>query len=122
MTTERGVLELVADCRLRAATDLLRHTWDPVVLAALSETPRRRHHLRVRIGGISDKSLTASLRRLVANGLVERQRYAESPPRTDYVLTPLGASFRNGPLAVLGRWIADHGDDLLAVQEGRGDP
>ncbi len=47
--------ELIADCRLRAATDLFAHTWDPVVLAALRPGPRRRRELRAAIGGMSDK-------------------------------------------------------------------
>lgn len=57
--------EMVADCRLRAATDLLAHTWDPVILSALDTGPRRRTDLRTAIGGISDKALTEALRRLL---------------------------------------------------------
>jgi DNA-binding HxlR family transcriptional regulator len=65
--------ELVADCRLRAATDLFAHTWDPVTLAALQTGPRRRRELRYAIGGISDKVLTETLHRLLANGLINRR-------------------------------------------------
>jgi DNA-binding HxlR family transcriptional regulator len=110
--------ELVADCRLRAATDLFAHTWDPVVLAALRAGPRRRHELRAAIGGISDKVLTDSLHRLFANGLVERHAYAEAPPRVDYALTGLGQSLVEGPMTALGRWAVEHGDELLEAQEG----
>lgn len=108
---------LVADCRVRAATDLFAHTWDPVVLAALSEGPLRRHHLRDQIGGISDKSVTESLQRLCSNGLVHRRTYAEAPPRVDYALTELGMTLVDGPMASLGAWITEHGDELLAAQE-----
>src|SRR5690606_20683154 len=72
MTHDAHCYELVADCRLRAATDLFAHMWDPVVLAALRTGPRRRRELRAAIGGISDKVLTDALRRLLANGLIER--------------------------------------------------
>ena len=58
----------VADCRVRAVTDLLTHTWDPVVLMALRYGGRRRRELLADIGGISDKALTQSLRRLMDNG------------------------------------------------------
>lgn len=109
--------DLVADCRLRAATDLFAHTWDPVVLAALHDGPRRRRELRDAIGGIRDKTLTESLRRLLANGLITRRTYAEAPPRVEYALTPLGRSLADGPMRALGRWITDHGDELLAAQE-----
>ncbi|TMR96354.1 helix-turn-helix transcriptional regulator [Nonomuraea basaltis] len=112
--------ELVADCRLRAAIDLFAHTWDPVVLAALRSGPRRRHQLRAAIGGMSDKVLTDALHRLLANGLIKRATYAEAPPRVDYSLTGLGESLVDGPMKALGRWILEHGDDLLDAQESAG--
>ncbi len=109
--------EWVADCRLRAATDLFTHTWDPVVLMALHEGPRRRRELRAAIGGISDKALTDALRRLLDNGLVARRAHAEAPPRVEYLLTDLGRSLFDGPLRALGRWTTEHADELLAAQE-----
>ncbi|MDX2605958.1 helix-turn-helix domain-containing protein [Streptomyces caniscabiei] len=109
--------ELVADCRLRAATDLFGHTWDPVVLAALRPGPLRRRELHAAIGGISDKVLTDSLHRLLASGLIERRAYAEAPPRVDYALTGLGRSLVEGPMMALGRWAIEHGDELLEAQE-----
>jgi DNA-binding HxlR family transcriptional regulator len=110
--------ELVADCRLRAATDLFAHTWDPVVIAALRPGPLRRHELRASIGGISDKVLTETLRRLTGHGLIARHAHAEAPPRVDYALTRLGQGFADGPMRALGRWITDYGDELLDAQEG----
>lgn len=109
--------EMVADCRLRAATDLLAHTWDPVILSALDTGPRRRTDLRTAIGGISDKALTEALRRLLTGGLVERREYAEAPPRVEYTVTPLGRTFLDGPMRALARWIADHGDALAAAMD-----
>ncbi|CNG70809.1 Putative transcriptional regulator [Mycobacterium tuberculosis] len=114
---EAHCYELVADCRLRAATDLFAHTWDPVVLAALRPGPRRRRELRAAIGGISDKVLTDTLRRLLANGLVSRHPHAEAPPRVEYGLTALGQSLVDGPMEALGRWTIEYGDELLDAQE-----
>jgi DNA-binding HxlR family transcriptional regulator len=114
---EAHCYELVADCRLRAATDLFAHTWDPVVLAALRSRPYRRRELRTAIGGISDKVLTETLHRLLANGLVDRRAYVAAPPRVDYSLTELGESLVDGPMKALGRWILEHGDELLDAQE-----
>ncbi|MFJ2257739.1 winged helix-turn-helix transcriptional regulator [Streptomyces sp. NPDC087844] len=111
--------ELVADCRLRAAADLFAHTWDPVVLAALRSGPCRRRDLRAAIGGISDKVLTDTVRRLLANGLVDRRAHAEAPPRVEYALTGLGLSLVEGPMAALGRWVTEHGDELLEAQEAQ---
>lgn len=107
----------LVDCQLRAATELLTHIWDPLVLAALHTGPRRRSDLLAETGGMSDKVLTDSLRRLLANGLVERHSYPAAPPRVEYRLSPLGASLLDGPLRELGRWITEHGAELLAAQE-----
>jgi DNA-binding HxlR family transcriptional regulator len=109
--------ELVADCRLRAATDLFLHTWDPVVLAALRLGPRRRLELRAAIGSMSDKVLTDALRRLLAHGLVCRRTYAEAPPRVEYALTSLGESLVDGPMNALGNWTLEHGKELLEAEE-----
>jgi DNA-binding HxlR family transcriptional regulator len=111
----------VADCRLRAATELFAHTWDPVVLAALRPGPLRRRELRIMIGGISDKGLTEALHRLLGYGLIGRKHYPQAPPRVDYALTPLGQSLLDGPMRALGDWITEHGEELLEGQDGDAD-
>jgi DNA-binding HxlR family transcriptional regulator len=111
--------QFVADCRLRTATDLFTHVWDPVVMAALTAGPHRRRALRATIGGISDKSLTEALERLVDSGLVDRRSYAEAPPRVDCALTALGRTFADGPMRALAEWVVKHGDELVEAQEQR---
>jgi DNA-binding HxlR family transcriptional regulator len=116
-TSQGHCNELVADCRLRAATDLFAHTWDPVVIAALGPGPQRRRELRAAIGGISDKALTEALHRLLGYGLITRHEYAEAPPRIKYALTALGQSLAEGPMSAMGRWITAYGDELLDAQD-----
>ena len=106
----------VADCQIRAATDLFLHTWNPVVLAALAQRPLRRGALRSAIGGISDKVLTETLHRLGGSGLIER-RAAPVGRAVEYALTPLGRSLFDGPLQALGAWAAEHGEELLDAQD-----
>lgn len=107
----------VADCRVRLAADLFAHTWNPVVLLALRTGPRRRRELRDAIGGISDKVLTDTLRRLEGAGLVARTAYAEAPPRVDYALTELGRSLVDGPIAALATWTLERGEALATARE-----
>ncbi|MEV4750307.1 helix-turn-helix domain-containing protein [Streptosporangium sp. NPDC049248] len=71
----------------------------------------------LRVGGISDKVLTDALRRLIANGLIDRRAHAEAPPRVEYALTCLGQSLVDGPMKALGRWATEHDDKLLDAQE-----
>ena len=107
-----------ADCRVRVATDLLAHTWDPVVLMALRAGPRRRLELLRGIGGISDKVLSESLRRLGLNGLITRVA-ASAERGVAYELSDLGESLAEGPMAELARWAVVNGDALLEAQQAR---
>lgn len=109
-------LAFLADCRTRLAFDLVSHTWNPVVIWALKDGPGRPGELRARIGGISQKVLTETLRRLEFNGLVARQAYDGSPPRVEYELTALGRSLL-GPIESFGAWAHDHGDEVMDAQE-----
>jgi len=106
----------LADCRARLAFDLLSNTWNAVVLWALRHGPRRPGELREHIGGISQKVLTETLRRLEFNGLVVRRAYAGTPPRVEYELTALGRTLLD-PIETFGAWAFDHGDEVMAAQD-----
>ncbi|MGA5419493.1 winged helix-turn-helix transcriptional regulator [Streptomyces lavendulocolor] len=112
MTTDA----FLADCRARLAFDLLSNTWNAVLIWVLREGPKRPGELRERIGGISPKVLTETLRRLEFNGLVTRNAYGEVPPRVEYELTALGETLL-GPIDALGAWAFEHGDEVMAAQE-----
>ena len=101
-------MDFLADCRTRLAFDLVANTWNPVVLWALRDGPRRHVDLRRSIGGISAKVLTETVRRLEFDGLVERREGA-------YALTTLGKTLLE-PIEGFGRWAAEHGDDVVAAQ------
>lgn len=63
-----------------------------------------------RIEGISQSTLTKQLRELEADGLVHREIYREIPPRVEYSLTDLGASFvpiLNAMVLWSQRWLCD---------------
>ena len=67
--------------------------WGLWVLTELSEDgPLRFSRLLERVGGISQKSLTATLRHLERDGLVTRTMVAQVPIRVDYDVTILGRS------------------------------
>ncbi|MGW4381460.1 winged helix-turn-helix transcriptional regulator [Kitasatospora sp. NPDC004531] len=103
----------LADCRARLAFDLLSNTWNAVVLWALRDGPCRHVELRERIGGISSKVLTETLRRLQHSGLVARQ---PQHPGVEYELTALGGTLL-APIDAFGAWAFEHGDEVLAAQD-----
>jgi DNA-binding HxlR family transcriptional regulator len=98
----------LADCPARTTLALVGDTWSVVVIMALGERPRRYSELLERIGGISKKMLTQTLRRLERNGLVERAT-------PGYALTDLGASLL-GVVTALAGWAEQHTDSLLEAQ------
>lgn len=102
---EENCVPFISDCHVRAAVELVSHSWDAVVLSALRLGATRRSVLLQRIAGVSDKVLTESLRRLTARGLVTK---ATEDSAAVYELTPLGASFAHGPLLQLARWAAEN--------------
>lgn len=106
----------LADCRARLAFDLLSNTWNAVVLWALRDGPSRPVELRERIGGISAKVLTETLRRLQFNGLVDRCADPAAPSRVEYRLTALGRTLL-APIDAFGAWAFEHGDEVMAAQE-----
>ena len=72
--------------------------------------------LHRQIGGISQKMLTQTLRRLERDGLVQRTVYAEVPPRVEYGLTPLGRSLRE-LIAPIREWSNVNVKDIIAAQQ-----
>jgi DNA-binding HxlR family transcriptional regulator len=101
----------LADCPARTTLDLVADTWSVVVVFGLGDGPRRYSELRERIGGISKKMLTQTLRKLERNNLVERRVLATAPAGAEYRLTPLGRSLL-GPVSVLARWAEEHAEEL----------
>jgi DNA-binding HxlR family transcriptional regulator len=68
--------------------------------------------------GIAPTMLTRRLNALVENGLLERRRYSERPPRDEYVLTARGADFRPVLVTMLAwgnRHFAPEGETMLIV-------
>jgi DNA-binding HxlR family transcriptional regulator len=102
----------LADCPARTTLDLVADTWSVVVVFGLGRGPRRYLDLRERIGGISNKMLTQTLRKLEGSGLVERRSLPTAPAGVEYRLTRLGESLL-GPVSVLARWAEEHADELV---------
>jgi DNA-binding HxlR family transcriptional regulator len=71
---------------------LIGGKWSMLLLCALRAGPTRTGELPRRIGGISRKMLTQTLRDLERHGIVNRRDFGEIPPRVEYSLTPLGRS------------------------------
>ncbi len=111
---------LHADCPAREVLTHLTGRWAVLVLTALSAGPRRYYELRRAVDGVSDKMLSATLRTLVVDGLLDRTVTPGSPPQVTYALTGLGRSASDA-LDVLIGWVRDNAEQIqLAQAERRG--
>jgi len=103
-------------CSARHALELVASKWSVLILTALAGGPTRNAELLCRIGGISQKMLTQTLRELERNGLVLRQDFHTARPCVEYRLSPLGESLSE-TLAALDRWAERHFPALDAARD-----
>ena len=74
-----------------------------LIVRDLVSGPRRFVELQRTLPGISTEQLRSRLNRMVADGLLTRQRYREVPPRVDYELTERARDLIP-VLGALARW------------------
>ena len=85
------------------AVGILAKRWTPLILFVLSEGPRRFGEIAEQLGFVSDRMLSERLKELEAEGLIERQVFAEVPVRVEYQLTDQGRDL--GPVfQAIGNW------------------
>ncbi|WP_296515849.1 helix-turn-helix domain-containing protein [Phenylobacterium sp.] len=87
-------------CQSRLALSHVTNRWGPLVLIALMDGDLRFSALRRRIGGVSERMLTQSLRLLEGDGLIERIAHQVVPPHVDYRLTPMGEEIAKNVLTL----------------------
>lgn len=100
-----------AACPSRQALELVASKWTLLIIPALAAGTMRNNELLRRIGGVSQKMLTQTLKDLERNGLVLRIDRRTVPPHVEYQLSPLGRSL-SGTLIALDRWAEHHHVEL----------
>jgi DNA-binding HxlR family transcriptional regulator len=79
------------DCPTRQLLDRVGDKWSVLILMLLGEGDMRFNGLKRRIGGISQKMLSQTLRSLERDGLVTREVEPTVPVTVTYGVTPLGS-------------------------------
>lgn len=101
----------------RELLDQLLDTWSLHVLDVLCEHGALRFNgLRRSIPAITQKSLTATLRRLERNGMVERVVLSDRPVAVEYRIAPVGQGLQDLVDALL-QWTTLHMADVEAARE-----
>jgi DNA-binding HxlR family transcriptional regulator len=118
-TPQPATFPVADDETLRALQDavgVLAAKWSVVVLARLGEGTHRFNELLRQIDGVSRRMLSATLRQLERDGLVERHVYARVPARVEYELSPVGANLLDA-LVPLAGWGLEHQLDVSNARE-----
>lgn len=95
----------------RELLDQVLDKWSLLVLDRLCEAPRRFNELRRTIPAVSQKSLTASLRRLERNGMIDRVVLDTRPLAVEYRISALGKTMQDLIDALL-EWSSTHMEQI----------
>ncbi len=95
------------DALTREMVSLISDKWSLWTMSAIAESgqPMRFSRIMDVVEGVSQKSLTKTLRGLERDGLITRRVFAEVPPRVEYAITSLGTEMLNH-VAPLWLWVA----------------
>src|ERR1700739_3819436 len=104
---------LDAQCPSRLVLDRIADKWIALIIQLLAQGTRRDPARQAKIGGISQKMLTQTLRSLERDGLVQRKVHPVVPPKVEYSLSRLGRTLIE-PLRGLCRWSEKHWAELQA--------
>lgn len=81
------------DCPLRLTMSLIESKWKSCILDELRDgKPLRPSEIHKRLPEAAPRVLDIQLKELIEDGLVEKTIYPELPPRSEYVISPLGLS------------------------------
>lgn len=89
-------------CPVAHTAGLVGDRWSILIVRELLLGQSRFQDLQAQTGATS-QMLAARLKRLEADGLVERRAYTQRPPRYEYRLTPKGAELK-GVILALRSW------------------
>lgn len=81
-----------AACPTRQLLDRIADKWTVLILLTLNSGSQRFGALKRRIGGISQKMLSQTLKSLERDGLIVRTVVRTAPIAVTYAITPLGRS------------------------------
>jgi len=106
---------LAADCPSRLILQHLTNRWGTLVMVALATGPHRFAELRRKVGGVSERMLSQTLKDLEADGFVLRTAHPVVPPHVDYELTALGQQAATHVVALVD-WIEGALPEIMAEQ------
>jgi len=90
--------------------------WTVLVIVQLKGGPLRFSEIKQRLGSISQKMLTTTLRALERDGFVKRTVFPTVPPRVEYALTPLGSDLLK-PVSEMANWAVQNTERIERARQ-----
>lgn len=81
-------------CPLTECLGIIGGAWTPGIIWYLGHTPRTFSELKADLKGVSAKMLSTRLKKLAAEGVLDRTVKPTSPPTVEYSLTDLGSELK----------------------------
>jgi DNA-binding HxlR family transcriptional regulator len=100
-------------CPVEWTLEVIGGKWKCVILWHVRGRVRRFSDLRRLIPSATQKMLTAQLRQLERDGLIERKVFAEVPPRVEYSISEYGSSL-SPLLEIMCKWGLGHRERAAA--------
>jgi DNA-binding HxlR family transcriptional regulator len=100
----------------RMVEDIVGCKWSLTVLSLIAGGVSRPGAMQRRVAGLTAKVLNERLRKLLRFGIIEREVFAEVPPRVEYRLTAFGRRF-GGILDQIAVLEAERSDAARAAGE-----
>lgn len=82
------------DCSVAVTVDIFNDKWKLSIIWHLLDKAKRFKDLNEEISGITQKTLTVKLKELEQKNIINREVFAEVPPKVVYSLTPAGERLR----------------------------
>ncbi|WP_051050863.1 winged helix-turn-helix transcriptional regulator [Winslowiella toletana] len=103
------------DSASRLLLDQITDKWSVLILTVLCKQPQRFNEIKRQLEGITQKSLTQSLRRLERNSILARRVIPASQIAVEYSITPLGRTLE-APFQALYLWTVSHSAAVMQAQ------
>ena len=104
--------EELPECPVATTVQLIGNKWKLLIIRNLLRAPQRFSELKRTIPGISQKVLTDNLSALEADGLIDREVFAEVPPRVVYSISALGDTLRPS-IGAMQAWGTEYNKNFL---------
>ena len=99
-------------CPLEGVLGTISRKWAILVVNYIGNADTARFKgMMQKLTGINPKTLTCRLRELQKAGLIDREAFAEVPPRVEYTLTEAGRELQRA-LVPLMEWFEHNNPDL----------